>query len=309
VRSRNISSNPRRRAHLTTIALIGAGRVATALGVCLERADYRVVAVSGRKGSRDRAQRHLPFARFVVPEEASPMAEVVVFGVPDDLIGKGCLAMGEAGAFREGQRVLHLSGSVGLDVLDPARAAGAEVLSVHPLQSIPEVEEGIERLPGSYMAVTGGSERAFRFGEALVRAVGGEPFPLPDEAKPLYHAAAVFCANYLVVVEAIAEELFRAAGVEEPLAKMAPLVRTAFERTLLHGPADALTGPAARGDAGTVSRNLAALVERAPHTAPTYWMLAYQAGRIAHESGRLSNEGLARLERVLQDVRDRVTDA
>jgi predicted short-subunit dehydrogenase-like oxidoreductase (DUF2520 family) len=282
--------------------------VATALGVCLERAPFRVVAVSGRRASRDRAQRHLPFARFVVPEEAAAMAEVVVFGVPDDLIAKGCQAVAAGGAFREGQHVLHLSGSVGLDTLDPARQAGAHVLSVHPLQSIPEVEEGIERIPGSYMAVTARSERTGRFGEDLVRAAGAEPFPLSDQAKPLYHAAAVFCANYLVVVEAIAEELFRAAGVEEPMAKMAPLVRTAFERTLQHGPAGALTGPAARGDAGTVSRNLEALVERAPHTAPTYWVLAYQAARIAHEAGRLSDQGLARLEQVLQDVRDRVTD-
>jgi predicted short-subunit dehydrogenase-like oxidoreductase (DUF2520 family) len=118
----------------------------------------------------------------------------------------------------------------------------------------------------------------------------------------------VFCANYLVVVEAIAEELFRAAGVDEPLAKMAPLVRTAFERTLLYGPAGALTGPAARGDAGTVSRNLDALMERAPHIAPTYWVLAYQAARIAHKVGELSDQGLARVERTLEDARDRVAD-
>jgi predicted short-subunit dehydrogenase-like oxidoreductase (DUF2520 family) len=282
--------------------------VATALGVCLERAGYRIVAVSGREASRDRAQQYLPSARFVLPEDAAAEAEVVVLGVPDDLIAKGCAAMAAGGAFRAGHRVLHLSGSVGLDALEPAGRAGARVLSVHPLQSIPDVDEGIERIPGSYMAVTATSERAFRFGEELVRAAGGQPFPLSDEAKPLYHAGAVFCANYLVVVEAIAEELFRAAGVEEPLAKMAPLVRTAFERTLRHGPAGALTGPAARGDAGTVSRNLSALVEGAPHTAPTYWVLAYQAARIAHEAGRLSDQGLARLERALQDVRDRVTD-
>jgi predicted short-subunit dehydrogenase-like oxidoreductase (DUF2520 family) len=282
--------------------------VATALGVCLERDGYRVVSVAGREASRDRAQRYLPFARFVTPEEAATMAEVVVIGVPDDLIAKGCEAMAAGGAFRAGHFVLHLSGSVGLNALDPARRVGARVLSVHPLQSIPDVDEGIERIPGSHMAVTATSERTLRFGEDLVRAVGAEPFPLRDEVKPLYHAGAVFCANYLVVVEAIAEELFRAAGVDEPLAKMAPLVRTAFERTLLYGPAGALTGPAARGDAGTVSRNLDALMERAPHIAPTYWVLAYQAARIAHKAGELSDQGLARVERTLEDARDRVAD-
>ncbi|MFN2590408.1 MAG: Rossmann-like and DUF2520 domain-containing protein, partial [Actinomycetota bacterium] len=204
----------KRQSRPTSVALIGAGRVATALGVLLERAGYRVAAVSGRRSSHDRAQRYLPFAQFLLPEEASKDADVAIFGVPDDLIAQGCEVMAEGGAFRRRQRVIHLSGSVSLDALAAAKKKGADVLSVHPLQSVPDVETGVARLPGSPFAVTATTEPATLFGEELARAVGGEPFLLPDSAKPLYHAAAVFCANYLVVVEALAEELFRAAGVE-----------------------------------------------------------------------------------------------
>ena len=73
-----------------------------------------------------------------------------------------------------------------------------------PLQAIPDVETGIERLPGSPVAVTALDEEGFAAGEGLARDAGGKPFRLADQAKPLYHAAAVFCSNYLVAVEAMA---------------------------------------------------------------------------------------------------------
>src|SRR5207247_1929880 len=99
------------------------------------------------------------------------------------------------------------------------------VLSLHPLQSIPDVDEGIRRLPGSGMAVTATADEARRLGERLATGIGCVPFRLADEAKPLYHAAAVFCSNYLVVVEALAERVFRTAGLEDPVPLFAPLAR------------------------------------------------------------------------------------
>jgi len=281
------------------VAIIGAGRVGIAFGVLLERAGYHVVAASGRRASFERVRRYLPFAKFLQPPEASAAADVVLFAVPDDLIGPGCATMAGQDAFRSGQFVLHASGSVGLDVLEPAAEAGAEILSAHPLQSFPEVADGIERLPGSAIGVTARTERGAAFGEELSRAVGGEPFAVAEDAKPIYHAAAVFCSNYLVVVEGLAEELFALAGVEAGLAKAGPLARTAFEAVMERGPAAALTGPAARGDVGTVVRTLDALADRAPDAAPAYAALAREAARLAARGGKLSDEGRRKLDEAL----------
>ncbi len=281
------------------MAIIGAGRVGIAFGVLLERAGYHVVAASGRRASFERVRRYLPFAKFLQPPEASAAADVVLFAVPDDLIGPGCAAMAGQDAFRSGQFVLHASGSVGLDVLEPAAEAGAEILATHPLQSFPEVADGIERLPGSAIGVTARTERGAAFGEELARAVGGEPFAVAEDAKPIYHAAAVFCSNYLVVVEGLAEELFALAGVEAGLAKAGPLAQTAFEAVMERGPAAALTGPAARGDVGTVVRTLDALADRAPDAAPAYAALAREAARLAARGGKLSDEGRRKLDEAL----------
>jgi predicted short-subunit dehydrogenase-like oxidoreductase (DUF2520 family) len=273
--------------------------VATAFGVLLERAQYHVVAAAGRKGSFQRAKEHLPFAAFATPADAARQAEVVVFGVPDDLIAQGCAAVAGEGAFREGQRVLHLSGAVGLAALDTATEAGADPLSLHPLQTIPDVATGIDRLPGSWIAVTARSEEAQGFGTKLCTDIGAKPFDLSDEVKPLYHAAAVFCSNYLVVVEGMAEQLFLLSGLPEPLPMLEPLARNAFEATVERGPAEALTGPAARGDVGTIRRNLQALRARVPEAVPAYVALARQAGRMAKASGRLDADGFDRLDREL----------
>jgi predicted short-subunit dehydrogenase-like oxidoreductase (DUF2520 family) len=288
----------------STVALIGAGRVATAIGVLLQRAGYAVAAASGRDRTRERVARYLPGARFHAdPALAATGADIVVIGVPDDAIAQACAEVAAGGGFESAQFVLHLSGSSGLDLLEPARARGAEVLSLHPLQSITDVDEGVRRLPGSGMAVTAETDLALDLGERLATGIGCVPFRLADEAKPLYHAAAVFCSNYLVVVEALAERLFRTAGLEDPVPLFAPLARTAVELTLSLGPAAALTGPTSRGDAGTIERNLSALAARAPEAVEPYVALARVAAGLAEEGGRIGAEDRRRIEEALDSWR------
>jgi predicted short-subunit dehydrogenase-like oxidoreductase (DUF2520 family) len=281
------------------VAIIGAGRVGTALAVLLGEAGHRIVAASGRDQSRRRVEEFLPGTEFSSAPEAARAAEVVIIGVVDDLIARTCAEIADAAAVRPGQRVIHLSGSLPLDILEPARRAGADVLSLHPFQSFPDVDTGIERLEGSGVAVTAHTESGYRFGESLARDMGGVPFRLTDDVKPLYHSAAVFCANYLVTVQGVAERLLRLAGVEDPLGKLAPLARTAHDRTFAFGPMAALTGPAVRGDVGTIERHLEALSERAPEAVEAYVALARLAAVIASASGRLPGEPKSRVEETL----------
>jgi predicted short-subunit dehydrogenase-like oxidoreductase (DUF2520 family) len=272
----------------------------------LERAGHRVVAASGGEGTAERIRRYLIFTNHVdrsEPEQAARQGTLVVIAVPDDDIEAVTATIAEREGFRPGQHVLHLSGSLGLHVLRHAADAGADVLSLHPLQSFPDIETGIERLPGSSIAVTARDEPTTQYGESLARDLHGVPFRLAEEVKPLYHCAAVFCSNYLVAVEGVAEELFRLAGIEDPLPLFEPLARAAFEATFAVGSGQALTGPAARGDAGTISRNLEALTERAPDAIPAYVALAEIAAGMAERNGRLAPEELRKVVEVLDQWR------
>lgn len=281
------------------VSVVGAGRVGTAVAVLLMRAGHRIVAVSGRASTRDRASRHLPEAPILDPEETCRRGELVLIAVPDDEIVPMVERLAEAGVFREGQWAVHLSGAAGLEALEPARRAGARTFVLHPLQTFPTVAAALERLPGSSAAVTAADTEGYVLGERIAWDLGARPFRLDDGARPLYHAAAVFASNYLIVTAAVAEDLFREAGVPDPAGAMAPLLRASLENVAELGPALALTGPAVRGDATTVDRNLSALHRSAPWAVPAYVELCRLALELGTRTERLAAEGRAAVEEVL----------
>lgn len=281
------------------IAVIGAGTLGTAVAVMLERAGHGIVAVSGRSGTRERASSYLPDTPLLEPTEAAAVAELVVIGTPDDVIEETVVSLAAAVAVGAGTWVAHLSGSLGLDVLAGARGAGAGILAIHPLQTFPDVDSALERLPGCSIAVTAEGEDGYLLGERLAGDLRGLPFRLSDELRPLYHAAAVFASNYLVTSSAIAESLFAAAGVPDPARAMAPLQRASLEHVERLGPARALTGPAVRGDAGTIRRNLEALGRHAPELVPAYVAMARATLDLSERSGRLPPASRAAVEDVL----------
>ena len=281
------------------VAVIGAGTVGTAIAVLLERAGHRIVGISGRAETRTRASSYLPGVPFLEPAAAAAQAELVVIGTPDDVIEQTAEALAAAAAVGPGTSVTHLSGSLGLEVLRAAAEAGARVLAIHPLQTFPDVDSALEGLPGCAIAVTAADDDGSLLGERLAGDVGGEPFRLANDLRPLYHAAAVFASNYLVTTSAIAQSLFGAAGVPEPAGAMAPLQRASLDHVEQLGSAQALTGPAVRGDAGTIRRNLEALGRHAPDLVPPYVAMARATLDIAERSGRLPSGSRVAVEDVL----------
>jgi predicted short-subunit dehydrogenase-like oxidoreductase (DUF2520 family) len=281
------------------IAVIGAGKVGTALAATWARAGHRIVAVSGRAATPDRAARFLPRVPVLEPREAASKGELVVVATPDGAIREVVAELAATGAFRPGHVLCHVAGSAGLEALEEAEEAGVRPLAIHPLQSFPSVDAGIERLPGSAMGVTARDEETFSVGEGLARDAGCTPFRVPDDARPLYHAAAVFAANYLATTMILADRLFRAAGIEDPVRLFAPLSRAVLENVVTMGPAAALTGPAARGEAGTIERNLDAVARAEPGAVEPYVALARAALDVAEREGRLSASHRRKVEEVL----------
>jgi predicted short-subunit dehydrogenase-like oxidoreductase (DUF2520 family) len=281
------------------VAIVGAGRVGTAFGVRLRRAGHRIVAASGRDATAGRTRTYLGSVPVLPAADAARRAELVLLATPDDAIAATCAAIVDGAGVTTGGVVCHVSGATGLVALSPAESVGATVLSIHPLQTFPDVDSAIERLAGCPMAVTARTPTGAAFGDRLALDAGGRPFALADEAKPLYHAAAVFASNYLVAIAALARDVGAAAGIEDPIALLAPLQATTLANVSTMGPERALTGPAVRGDAGTIERHLGALSVSAPAAVAPYVALARAALDLAERSGRLNAVGRAIVEEVL----------
>jgi predicted short-subunit dehydrogenase-like oxidoreductase (DUF2520 family) len=277
------------------IAIVGAGTVGTAVAVRWMRAGHAIIAVTGRDATPARAARWLPDVAIAAIADAVVGAEVVAVAVPDRAIEAAAASVAER--IDEGTVVLHLSGALGLQVLEPVATAGGVPLATHPLQTFADVESAIDALDGSAIAVTADREAGWRVGDALASDLGGRPFHLAEDHRPVYHAAAVFASNYLVAVSGAAASLFEAAEVPDPLAAMRPLQEATLANIHRLGPRDALTGPAVRGDAETIERNLEAIAVSAPELVAPYVALCREALDLAGE--RLASTDRVLVEEVL----------
>jgi predicted short-subunit dehydrogenase-like oxidoreductase (DUF2520 family) len=281
------------------IGIVGAGRAGTAIGVLLQRAGHEIVSVSGGPPSRARAARFLPGVPVAEPVDVASSARLVIIAVPDDRIEPVVSAMAGAGAFGHGPWVAHVSGATPLAALGPARAAGGRVLGLHPFQTFPDPQAGIDRIPGCTIAIAADDEEGFTLVTSLARDLGGRSFRLADEDRARYHAAAVFASNDVVAASAVAEDLLSLAGVPDPRAAMRPLQEATVANIATLGPGEALTGPAVRGDAGTIERHLDALARDRPTAVRAYVAMARLALDLAIEAGRLDDPGRAAVEEVL----------
>jgi predicted short-subunit dehydrogenase-like oxidoreductase (DUF2520 family) len=109
---------------------------------------------------------------------------------------------------------------------------------------------------------------------------------VPAAARPLYHTALTHGANHLVTLVGESAELLREAGVGGPERLLGPLLSAALDNALRHGDR-ALTGPVARGDAGTVRAHIEVLAKHAPQMLPAYRALAARTARRARDAGLL----------------------
>ena len=278
------------------VGIISAGRVGTALGVALERADHVVVACSAiSRASRQRAQRWLPDTPVAPPQEVAASAELLVLAVPDSELAGLVSGLAATSAVRPGTIVAHTSGANGIGILGPLTPECIP-LAIHPAMTFTGSDEDISRLPDTCFGVTAADGVGYAIGQSLVLEMGGEPFRVREEARVLYHAALAHAGNHVVTVLADALEALRAAlrgnellgqqlvddqpgGLAERI--VGPLARAALENTLQRGQA-ALTGPVARGDAAAVADHLAALTEVDPQLAEAYRVNALRTAQRAH---------------------------
>ncbi len=272
-----------------TVGVVSAGRVGAVLGAALARAGHTVAAVSAvSRESLRRAGDLLPGVAVLPPDEVARAADLVLLALPDDALAGTVRGLAAAEALRPGQIVVHTSGAHGVDVLSPAVEHGALGLALHPAMTFTGRAEDLHRVAACCFGVTAadGDEVAWNVAEALVVEMGGEPVRVPEAARPLYHTALAHGANHLVTLVAECTDLLRAASVGSPERLLGPLLSAALDNALRHGDR-ALTGPVARGDAGTVRKHVGVLAEHAPHMLPSYRALAARTAARAADSGLL----------------------
>jgi len=278
--------------------IVGAGAVGLALGVALHRAGWPVGAVASRDPARrERFREHVPEVRaFAEPEALLDDVELVILAVPDDVLPSLAASL----RMYSGQAMVHTSGLLGADVLRPAMAAGTQAGAFHPLVAFADLDRALAALPGATIAIEGDDELAAHLAD-MAEAIGCVPVRLAPGSKAAYHAAAVLAAGGVVALLDTIREVGAVMGLDEAgvLGIFVPLLEQTVANARALGIAAALTGPATRGDAGTVSAHLEALAASAPDALPVYRALVARSVRIAIERRALSPEASERLRTAL----------
>lgn len=284
------------------IGIVGGGPVGLTLGVALAAAGWQVGAVASRDPERrERFRRLVPAARaFVEPAGILDECHLAIIAVPDDAIAEVAAGM----HLYSGQALVHTSGLLGTEVLAAARAAGTSCGTFHPLVAFADVDRALASLRGATVAVEGDEDILDVLVE-MAESIGLLPVRLSPGSKPAYHAAAVLAAGGLVALLDVVAEVAARAGLDErgALAIYGALAAQALGNARTLGIAPALTGPAVRGDAGTVAAHLAALEEAAPAGLDVYRALLLRQVAIAESRRGLAPETAARLRADLADRR------
>jgi len=261
-------------------AVIGAGRMGQGISLGLAAAGWDVMLLARTARPVSPPLRLLAGA---ITGDAVGERLLVLVATPDDAIPKAAAALAASGGVGRDHVVLHLSGLLDRTALGVLAGTGAALGSFHPLQSVAEPGAAPSRLRGAFAGIEGDA-RALAAGQRIAAALGMTAVPIDAAAKPAYHAGAVFAANYTTALVGVAARIAEEAGVApETAARMyLPLVTGAAANLVELGPAQALTGPIRRGDAGTIRAHLAALPA---DLRPLYRLLGRAALLLAREGG------------------------
>lgn len=240
------------------LGILGGGRAAWAFGSAWKRIGWPLSGVWLRDDSPSHIAELLGTARMDMADLARD-SELLLVAVSDRAIAEVTALIPET----EGL-IFHASGAL-------LSLRGG--FSLHPLKSLPPV--GVTSgtppdLEGTLLVFEGEHRRTAKL---VATAVGARFCEVAAEQKALYHAAAVFGANYVAASLEIAQRLMARAGVTDVREDLVALAQSAIQNWRNHEDAKRFTGPAARGDADVMGQHREALRDD-PKVAEIYDLLA-----------------------------------
>lgn len=291
------------------VAVIGAGRLGTAVAIALSRVGYRVTAIVTRtaKNARrartliienrsisktDSHQSTLPLALDAAHLDAVPPSDLYIFATPDDKLcdaARRFAAVYQPASAHANKRptAVHLSGALTHHELDSLRAHKFHLGSCHPLISVSDAVKGSEDLAGAFFALEG-DRAAITHARRLVKAIGGRVLQLDTAHKTLYHLAAVITSGHTVALFSMAIDLLQQCGIDASTAQkvLLPLLHSTVQNLSMYTPERALTGSFARLDRYTIESHIAALAAQDETTLDArrvYALLGKRALKLALE--------------------------
>lgn len=287
---------------MKSLNIIGAGRVGRTLGSLWEEKHTFTIqdVLDGTEPGARSAVAFIGDGRPLAAHDEPRPADVWMITTPDRALGRTAERLAAIGVLRTGDIVFHCSGSMNSADLAPAAAAGALVASVHPLKTFAEARDAVRTFAGTYCAAEG-DDAALEVLRPAFERIGGNVSLIDARSKTVYHAASVIVCNYLAALIDTGLQCYEKAGIPRDIASAMtePILRETLDNVIRLGPAQALTGPIARGDASVVAHHLEALNVWDARIAEIYRGLGAAAVGLARTRGEADAKVLDAIEALL----------
>lgn len=237
------------------VALVGAGNLATNLGLALQAAGHEIVQVYSRtEESAVTLGERLGCQHTCVPEEVTYDAELYVFAVKDSalsaLVHRLCPSRQSSQAL-----FVHTAGSMPLSVFTEAGVERSGVF--YPMQTFTKSRPvAFSHVP---IFIECNRSEDLSLLHSVADRLSSRVYELSSEKRRSLHLAAVFACNFTNHCYARAEQILREQDI--PFDVMLPLIDETAAKVHALSPRLAQTGPAVRYDRNVMDRHLALLGE------------------------------------------------
>jgi len=267
-----------------SVSIIGAGAVGRSIALALFYGGVKIDHIYSLHGiSARRLARMVNASQYSAINTMTSLAMNTIICVPDREIRALAELITKKNSSVKNKIFIHTSGTMTSDELSPLKSKGAKVASFHPMQTFPKRKT--TSFKNIWCAIEGDAQ-AQTFCRNIAKMIEAHTFTIPKKEKVLYHTAGVFASNYIVTLLSVTEFLAKECGIPERTVwkVYAPLLLQAVNNVLATSPAEALTGPIARGDGATVMKQLQALsTKKLHHLVPLYSALGIETARLARK--------------------------
>jgi predicted short-subunit dehydrogenase-like oxidoreductase (DUF2520 family) len=232
------------------IILIGAGNVATHLGLALKEAGMQIQQVYSRtEDSASLLAGKLDCRYTTSLQEILPGADLYLFALSDDALEDVLARFPHKQVF-----VTHTSGSINMDVL---KNAGLQSGVFYPLQTFSKaVKVDWADIP---ICIEAHSEEHEEMLRQLALKISKKVIHMDSQQRETLHLAAVFACNFTNHMLAIAHDILQNEHI--PTDILHPLVKETIRKALENNPAAVQTGPAARNNKKIMDKHIQRLVQ------------------------------------------------
>lgn len=282
------------------VGFIGAGRLGSSLAIAMQRIGYQVVAVSSRQADQRDWLSH-QMSGVTVTEDAQEVANAsgIVFITTSD----GAIeTVASSIRWNPGQAVIHCSGAVPLDALQPAESAGAVIGGLHPAQTFPS-RDASDSFTGIPFGVEASDTDLQRWLNAVAKDLGGTPISITADQRSAYHASVVMACGLISGMTGLAAEVWASTGAlsrDEAVTSLSPLVTSTVGWIKEKGIPAAMTGPHVRGDVETIKKHIEATSAISPEMGTAYAAVALASLGMAREQGGMSEDAYQNIKSSLK---------